>query len=310
MSTLLASSRDAIAAPGAQAVTAYLDSLAEGSRRTMRNALEIVASLASDSRITADGLDWSEMRYSHTSQLGAELGKRYAANTANKILSALRGVLKASFLLGQMTAEDYHRAIMVKNIEVTTLPAGRALATSEIVTMAQGCPATPCGIRDRALLALAVLSGVRRDELVNLDMEDYDPETGVLTVKSGKGNKAREIRTSPELRRELEAWITVRGLEPGPLMLPVPKGGTVVMRRLNAQTVLTALERTGKRVGARDFSPHDCRRTYATNLFDSGADGLIVQTLMGHSKLDTTKRYDRRGDAAAQKAVDLVELGL
>ena len=55
-------------------------------------------------------------------------------------------------------------------------------------------------------------------------------------------------------------------------------------------------------------TPHDLRRTCATHLLDAGADALTVGKLLGHADLKTTRRYDRRGDAATAGAVELLHV--
>jgi hypothetical protein len=73
----------------------YLAGLSEGGRRTMRQALDRIAELVSGGQTDALGLDWAALRFQHTAAIRAELAKDYAPATANKILSALRGVLRA-----------------------------------------------------------------------------------------------------------------------------------------------------------------------------------------------------------------------
>ena len=84
----------------------YVAGLAHGSRRTMRAALDKIAGML----ITgADALtiNWAALRFQHTAAIRSKLAEQYSAATANKMLSALRGVLKAAWRLGQMSSDDY-----------------------------------------------------------------------------------------------------------------------------------------------------------------------------------------------------------
>src|SRR5205807_4099558 len=104
-----------------------------------------------------------------------------------------------------------------------------------------------------ARLAVLYGAGVRRAEAVALDVADYDPETGALTVRRGKGNKARVGYATNGARDALAAWLTVRGSEPGPLFAPVDKGGRIVLRRLTPESVFDRLAALAKRAGISRF---------------------------------------------------------
>jgi len=225
------------------------------------------------------------------------------------MLAALRGVLREAWRLGQMTAEDYHRAADLPAVRGSTLPRGRALTAGELralfAAVAEDArPATRA--RDAALLAVLYGAGVRRAEAVALDVADYDPESGALTIRRGKGNKARVMYATNGVGDALAAWLAVRGREPGPLFVPVDKAGRIALRRLTPESVFDRLAALAKRAGISRFSPHDMRRSFISDLLDNGADLAVVQAMAGHANPATTARYDRRGEHAKRRAAGLL----
>jgi integrase len=288
----------------------YLARLSPGSRPTMRAALDAIAGVLSQGSCDHLSLPWAGVRYQHTAAVRTLLAERYAPATANKMLAALRGVLKESWRLGQMPAEDFHRAADLPGVRGSTLPRGRALSAGELRALFDVCAIdkSPAGARDAALLAILYGCGVRRAEAAGVDLDDYTPETGELRVRRGKGRKDRLTYASAGARAAVDRWITVRGPEPGALLWPVRKGGQLEHRRLTTQAIYYALRRRSETAGVASFSPHDLRRTFISDLLDAGADISTVQRLAGHENVQTTQRYDRRPEKAKQRAVELLHV--
>ncbi|MBA4376516.1 MAG: integrase, partial [Anaerolinea sp.] len=90
-----------------------------------------------------------------------------------------------------MSNEDYRRAADVASATGETLPTGREFAPDEISGLIVDCvkDPTPAGARDAAMISLMYSCGLRRDEVANLTLDNYDPETGRLAVV---GKRAKE----------------------------------------------------------------------------------------------------------------------
>ena len=288
----------------------YLARLGSGSRRTMREALSTIAAIVTSGRADLETMPWAALRYQHTAAVRAALMEKYKPSTANKMLAALRGVLKESWRLGYMTAEDYHRAADVPTIKAQTLPRGRALASGEISALMNTCgrDSSPAGIRDAALIAVLYGAGLRRSESVGLDLADYNVETGELAIRGAKGRKDRLGYATNGSADALKDWLVARGGDPGPLFCNINKGGRITIRRLTDQAVLHILKKRADEAAVASFSPHDLRRSFISDLLDAGADISTAQQLAGHSNVQTTARYDRRGEATKRKAAELLHV--
>jgi integrase len=292
--------------PAHNAVAVYLRSLSTGSRATMTSALRAcVAVFGADTDIFA--FPWHELRYSHTSAVRSALAERYAPAQANKVLSALKGVLKAAWRLEQISDADYLRAIDVANVKGSSAPVGRAVETDEIGALLQVCAAdpSPAGLRDAAILAVGFGCGLRRGEIAGLDRSDWKAKDRELVVRKAKGNKARVVHLNLDVAGTLKAWLRVRGAGDGALFQPVTRGGRIQRdKRMSAAAVGEAVGRRAVEAGLEPVRAHDLRRSHISSLLDAGVDLATVQAMAGHASPTTTSRYDRRPVRAQKQAAE------
>jgi hypothetical protein len=121
------------------ALTRYLSRLKASSRRTQQVALDQIAALLTDGRSTAADLSWHRVTEQEAQTVWHELAARYAPATANRMIAALRGVLKEAWRLGLMDAESYHRASALHNVPWSTPPRGRTLSDDELRALFDAC---------------------------------------------------------------------------------------------------------------------------------------------------------------------------
>src|SRR5919202_2395658 len=233
----------------------YITSLGQGSRQTMRGSLNAIASMLTAGTCDAMTLDWAKLRYQHTAAVRAVLMEKYSPATTNKMLTGLKRVLQEALKLELISERDYKLATDLRPVPGSKGLKGRALSRDEIAALLKVCQhdSSPTGVRDAALIAILRGSGVRRRELVNLDLLDFNPKTGALEVKEGKGGKDRTVYLSSQAIRVVLNWLAVRGEAPGPLLCPVNKGKRVTLRRLTSQAVLFILQKRGEEAGGGFF---------------------------------------------------------
>jgi len=285
----------------------YMANLSEGSQG-MRKCLDIIAGILSDGQ-DAETFPWETVTYKESMKVRVALTERYKASTVNKMLSTFRGVLKQTWRLGLIDSDHYRRAADVENLRNSNLLSGRALADEEISKLFETCTTdqTPKGARDAALFAVFYGCGLRRGELAQLDVDDFDPADCSILVQ-GKRRKQRTVYLSEQACQHLSAWLGRRGSDPGPLFCPVGQTGEVRLTRLRGESIAYILRRRQQEAGTEAFSPHDLRRSFVTALLDAGEDVFTVQNLAGHADVTTTARYDRRDESAKRRAVQSLDL--
>lgn len=293
--------------PEENPVAVYLASLSTDSRPAMLSGLKVIATMVSRDAEVFE-LPWHELRFKHTQALRAVLVERYAARTVNRMISSLRGVLKAAWKLEQLSTDHYMRAIDLKHVSTRGLPpSGRVVEQLEVGKLLRAAAAAPEPMchRNQALLIVMYGAGVRRQEASSLNTEDYNEKDGALRVVRGKRGKHRLAYLPSGYRSWLAPWIAFqRGRACEPMFTQWHRDSGPTTKRLGRAGVDKVLQDIAKLASVDDVTPHDLRRSFATEMLDGGADLLMVQQLMGHASVNTTSIYDLRGEAGKRKAIE------
>lgn len=223
---------------------------------------------------------------------------RYARTTINRQLSALRGFLRYEVVVGyieQNAAEVLVTLKKDKSLPHRIPPNDMAAILSVNASLdadGQVRTRTPEQMRDQAVLEFLYACGARVSEAADLRLISVDFSQGQVRV-IGKGNKERIIPLHQLALSSMKAYADAARLrlldgkqDPGYFFLS-NRGN-----RFSADAIRTMFKRTQKLAGvAGDYSPHDIRHTFASDVLDGGADLRSVQEMLGHASLSTTQIY-------------------
>ncbi len=153
-------------------------------------------------------------------------------------------------------------------------------------------PNTNKGKRDRALLALLVGCGLRRQELAGLRIEDVQQRDGrwCIVDLAGKGNRIRTVPMPPWTKAAVDDWTAAAGFSAGLVLGSVNKGDRITGQGMSAQSIYEVVEAYGRQIGAA-LAPHDVRRTFARLAHKGRAPLEQIQISLGHASIQTTERY-------------------
>nr|WP_299074558.1 tyrosine-type recombinase/integrase [uncultured Allomuricauda sp.] len=226
------------------------------------------------------------------------VNKKVSNRTINRKISSLRAYYKFLQKIGQINASPLskHKALKTnKKIEVPFSEMEMQKIISEI-------PFNDDfeGVRDRLIIELLYTTGMRRAELVNLKLNDFDSGRSTLKVL-GKRNKERILPLIPSTVLLLQEYLKLRSRQEKIIdstHLFLTMGGLKVYETLVYRTINKYFSLVSPKVKK---SPHILRHTFATHLLNRGADLNSVKELLGHSSLASTQVYTHNSIAELKK---------
>lgn len=232
--------------------------------------------------------------------------QRYTANTRLAYLVTLRGFLSWVYGSG-LTLSDLSQAVTLPRKEDTLPP--MPLTHGDMNELFDAMPVESItDKRNRAMVELLYGCGLRRSELLGLNVGDLDfagvassSIAGTVLVR-GKGGKERmlpinqtaldavaDYLAARNFQKSQTDWIGI--LEQKPLFVTHPVGGDKRAGRRVNQSALDQVFRKINRHSRKHIHPHLLRHTFAVHLLQGGADLRHVQALLGHESPETTARY-------------------
>jgi integrase/recombinase XerD len=141
-------------------------------------------------------------------------------------------------------------------------------------------------LKHKAIIAILYSSGVRREELLNLQPSDIDSNRMLIRIRNGKGNKTRETLLAQNALEMLRAYF--RLYHPSVYLFESYRPGIPY----STTSVSKIVDRAAQRAGVtKPVCIHSFRHAFATHLLEQGANLKVIQRLLGHTSMRTTSVY-------------------
>jgi len=140
-------------------------------------------------------------------------------------------------------------------------------------------------IKHKCLISLLYSAGLRRNEIIQLKIEDINSQRMMIHIKGAKGKKDRYTILSDVLLKDLRTYYLA--YKPQTFLFEGPKG-----QQYSPTSIRKILNKAVHKAGIRKrVTPHTLRHSFATHLLEDGVDLRYIQTLLGHSSSKTTEIY-------------------
>ena len=240
------------------------------------------------------------------------MGWRGKISLRQPLLDRLQSLLDNDF-------GGHHDKFNLRGIETTQRHAPKSLSRQELFKLQRALDhrrahaerrghAMAWIVRDEAIIALLLNTGLRVAELCSLDFEDVvvSPRGGKVIVRQGKGRKHREVPLNTNVRGPLRLWLAEREriacVDDNEVALFVTK----YHKRIGTESIRYLMGELSQKAGI-DASPHSLRHGFAKQLVDAGESLDRVGELLGHNSLDTTRIYTAPTEADLVRAVARLE---
>lgn len=268
------------------------------SRATARSALNAAARCLGCARY--EELDW-ELSFAEASMIRAGINA-LEPGWAKTVWSAVRQVAVIARGLRLIDAETSADVLAIPGPRGGGGGLGRTPTDDEVADLLDAArrDQTLRGQRDLAVLALLAGCGLRRAEAASVDVADWCPSSGRLTVTSGKGRRYREVPAPFWAADAIDAWLTY--VDDGNLLRAVDRWGRVGAP-ISGHGINEIVTRLAEGAGIAPLTAHGLRRFAITGVIRAGDLG-VAQRFAGHAHVSTTiTSYDARDTDELERVV-------
>jgi len=220
--------------------------------------------------------------------------KQYAPATINLRLAAVRRVACEAADSGLLSPELAAGIRRVRGVRRLGVRVGNWLTAEQGKRLLQSSARDNLrGKRNYAMLAMLVGCGLRRGELLSLNLNSIQlrEEHWVIADLIGKGGHIRTVPVPVWVKTAVDAWTEASGITEGRVFRAINKAGKIWGDGMTAKVLWEVVQEAATRAGIEKLAPHDLRRTCARLCHLAGGKLDQIQFLLGHVSIQTTERY-------------------
>ena len=217
-----------------------------------------------------------------------------AASSINQRLAAVRRLAYEAADCGLLSPELAAGIRRVKGVKQLGRRSGNWLSLEQCSEILNGVTGDDLRARrDHAMISTLVGCGLRRSELVALEMEHVQLRQGHWAIVDlvGKGGHIRTVPMPRWVKDALDGWTSVSGIVKGRVFRAISRAGRVWGSSISENLVWHVVNNRCTKAGLEHIAPHDLRRTCAKLCHSAGGELEQIQFLLGHSSVQTTERY-------------------
>jgi integrase len=218
------------------------------------------------------------------------MSENISTATVNARLTAVRALVREARRTGFVDAAEAADLIEVEGLPFRGTRTGNWLTLAQLRRLLM----VPGGkhlrqLRNKCILSIFAGTAIRLDELARLDVETIQQRDGrwVLSDMMGKGGRVRTVAVPGWVKQSIDAWTKAAKISEGRLIRQL----TLKPEGLSTEGIREIVRKAAEKIGVKEFSPHDLRRTCARLCREAGGDIQQIKAMLGHSSIATTERY-------------------
>jgi integrase len=213
-----------------------------------------------------------------------------STGTVNARLTAARKLIREAQRTKMISLEEATELLQIDGLPFRGSRMGNWLTVPQLRRLL----AVPSGkhlrsLRNRCILSILGGTAIRLDELARLEVVTIQQRDGrwVLADMMGKGGRVRTVAVPTWVKQAIDGWTKAAKITEGRLIRQL----TLKPEGLSTDGIRGIVQKAAEKIGVKQFSPHDLRRTCARLCREAGGDIEQIQFMLGHADLRTTQRY-------------------